>query len=185
MASSTPEPSTIGRLLNTPNQRQHSSKGSSSSSSSDGNPSAGRSKGTPHHVPDYVTGDMTRNIAHDLPGRNTARWDAAMNFRSGGVVKGFGITDPGNIQFCLEQLLNRTNYTMSDSTDSCCLKHVSMRTVLITLRTMLKQRCDHSFSPFSYKQCTNCNLMAEEDEAYCHSCDSSEFRLARPPMMSL
>jgi hypothetical protein len=100
-----------------------------------------------------------------------------------GVVKGFGVTDPEDIQFCLEEMLKHINFIIDDT--HCCLKHLSMQTVLKTLRTMMKQRCDYSFTPLSYKQCTNCNFMAEEDEEVCFSCYSFQFRLARSSVTSL
>jgi hypothetical protein len=63
--------------------RKIGSSNSSSSSSGDGDGPlssnrsrsnvAGCSRGTPHHLPDHVTGEMTRHTASDLPDKNGKR----------------------------------------------------------------------------------------------------------------
>merc|ERR1712118_208357 len=101
------------------------------------------------------------------------------------AVPGFPITEQDDLRMSLDELLMRINFRIGIGDLNCCLKHLSIQYVLLTLRNMMKQRCDHSFTPSKYKQCINCDLMAEEDEELCWGCESAEFRLAKPTVMSL
>eukprot|EP00746_Dinoflagellata_sp_MGD_P154986 gnl/MRDRNA2_/MRDRNA2_85153_c0_seq3.p1 gnl/MRDRNA2_/MRDRNA2_85153_c0~~gnl/MRDRNA2_/MRDRNA2_85153_c0_seq3.p1 ORF type:complete len:136 (+),score=10.01 gnl/MRDRNA2_/MRDRNA2_85153_c0_seq3:45-410(+) len=121
---------------------------------------------------------MARHSNYDQAGRNMGTRNAPRR----GIVNGFQITTKEDISLSLEGLLPRIN-CIDDR--HCCLKHLSMMHVLTTLKNMVKQRCDNSFTPFSYKQCVNCNFMAKEDEESCKECESEFFRLAKPIVMSL
>jgi len=108
-------------------------------------------------------------------------WKSATRF----IVKGFHHTHQEDIMLTLDELLIRINFMVGIDDQHCCLKHQCMQHVLIILNQMMKQRCDHSFTPFSYKQCKNCNLTAKEDEKFCWGCDADKFRLAKPTVMLL
>lgn len=169
---------------NVPGQnRMRSISSRSSSSSSSGNSGrgdiAGSRIGTPRHSPNR--GKITRHSAYDQAGRNSERCDAATR----NVINGFATTDQNDIQLFLQNLLRRINFQIDIRGLLCCLKHASVQIVLMALRDMEEQRCDRSFMPFNCKQCTNCNLMAEEDEEFCFYCESPAFRKARRTIMSI